>query len=192
VSSTDPGAHHVTRTADEEVLRRGIDRILDGALNHQNEEGLARSLGVSPRHLRRIFRITIGMTPDQLARSCRAHLARRLLDGTELSVTEVALASGFGSVRQFNRSVLDVFGAAPLLLRARRRLGDASGRRPALDDFVDVIAAVCRVSSSAAREVVSALRSSVRQEGNAWPWADEGGPSLLGPAKAPSDQAHPH
>jgi len=174
------------------VLRRAIDRILDGALNRQSEQGLATGLGLSPRQLRRLFRLKIGITPDQLARSSRAHFARRLLARTELSITEVAFASGFGSVRQFNRTVLDVFGITPLALRAGGRLHGRPERRPELDEFVDVLAAVCGVSSAAARIVVLQLRTSEPNEEDAWPWADEGGPSLLGPAKAPSDQALPH
>ncbi|MDX6660917.1 MAG: AraC family transcriptional regulator, partial [Solirubrobacteraceae bacterium] len=58
------------------------------------------------------------------ARSRRAHFARRLLDDTDLTVTEIAFAAGFGSVRQFNRTCADVFRAAPLELRSRRRSAD--------------------------------------------------------------------
>ena len=64
------------------------------------------------------------MTPDGLARSSRAHFARRLLDDTDLSITEVAFAAGFGSLRQFNRTCRDVFRASPSALRARRRKAD--------------------------------------------------------------------
>jgi AraC family transcriptional regulator, regulatory protein of adaptative response / DNA-3-methyladenine glycosylase II len=70
--------------------------ILDGALDRGNEDDLARRLGVSSRHLRRLFLDHLGVTPDGLARSARVHLARRLLDDTDLTVTEVALAAGFG------------------------------------------------------------------------------------------------
>jgi AraC family transcriptional regulator of adaptative response / DNA-3-methyladenine glycosylase II len=98
--------------------------ILDGALDNATEEQLGRRLGVSPRHLRRLFRTELGVTPDGLARSARAHFARRLLDDTELSVLEIALATGFGSVRQFNRACQEIFRDAPLRLRARRRKAD--------------------------------------------------------------------
>ena len=183
---------HVIRSANAAVLRRGIQRILDGALNDQNEDGLAVTLGVSLRRLRRLFRLNTGITPDQLARAGRAHFARRLLDRTDLSVTDIAFASGYGSVRQFNRSVLDVFGTTPLALRARLRLRGDHDWRPAADEFVDVLAAVCGVPIPAAHNTAIRLRSFTDREREAWPWADEGGPSLLGPAKAPSDQALPH
>jgi AraC family transcriptional regulator of adaptative response / DNA-3-methyladenine glycosylase II len=64
------------------------------------------------------------VTPDGLARSARAHFARRLLDDTDLSMVEIALATGFGSVRQFNRDCQAIFRAPPRLLRARRRKAD--------------------------------------------------------------------
>jgi AraC family transcriptional regulator of adaptative response / DNA-3-methyladenine glycosylase II len=98
--------------------------IIDGALDEQSEAQFARSLGVSARHLRRLFAAHVGATPDQLARSSRAHFARRLLDDTDLTVTEIAFASGFGSVRQLNRACRSIFMASPRALRARRRRSD--------------------------------------------------------------------
>lgn len=64
------------------------------------------------------------MTPDGLARSARVHFARRLLDDTDLTVTEIASAAGFGSLRQLNRACREVFGESPRMLRARRRKAD--------------------------------------------------------------------
>jgi AraC family transcriptional regulator of adaptative response / DNA-3-methyladenine glycosylase II len=98
--------------------------ILDGELNEHNERELAARLGVSPRHLSRLFQLHLGVTPDELARSSRAHFARRLLDDTDLTITDIAFASGFGSLRQFNRTMLATFRATPLELRARRRKSD--------------------------------------------------------------------
>jgi AraC family transcriptional regulator of adaptative response / DNA-3-methyladenine glycosylase II len=107
-----------------ELACRGVQLVLAGALDDANERDLARRLGASPRHLRRLFLEHAGVTPDGLARSRRAHFARRLLDDTELSITEIAYASGFGSVRQFNRSMLETFRASPRDLRAKRRVSD--------------------------------------------------------------------
>jgi AraC family transcriptional regulator, regulatory protein of adaptative response / DNA-3-methyladenine glycosylase II len=107
-----------------DVVCRAIKLILDGALDNHGEEHLASRLDVSARHLRRLFRERVGATPDQLARSCRAHFARRLLDDTDLLVTDVAFAAGFSSLRQFNRTMLAIFRAPPLALRARRRKSD--------------------------------------------------------------------
>jgi AraC family transcriptional regulator of adaptative response / DNA-3-methyladenine glycosylase II len=108
-----------------ELVCRAVALVLDGALDDgATERELGARLGVSPRHLRRLFGEHLGASPDQLARSRRAHFARRLLDDTDLTVTEVAFASGFGSVRQFGRVCREVFRAAPGELRARRRAGD--------------------------------------------------------------------
>src|SRR5262249_55546654 len=79
--------------------------IIAGVLDAGPEASLGARLAVSPRHLRRIFTGHLGVTPDQLARSRRAHFARRLLDDTDLTVADVAFASGFASIRQFNRQM---------------------------------------------------------------------------------------
>ena len=67
---------------------------------------------------------TSGSRPTQLARSRRAHFARRLMDDTDLTFTQIAYASGFGSVRQLNRACQETFRAPPHELRARRRRHD--------------------------------------------------------------------
>jgi AraC family transcriptional regulator of adaptative response / DNA-3-methyladenine glycosylase II len=107
-----------------EIVCRAVQLITDGGLDGGTEEQLGRRLGVSGRHLRRLFAAELGLTPDQLARSRRAHFARRLLDDTDMAITDVAFAAGFGSVRQLNRACHDVFRAAPGELRARRRVAD--------------------------------------------------------------------
>jgi AraC family transcriptional regulator, regulatory protein of adaptative response / DNA-3-methyladenine glycosylase II len=107
-----------------ELVCRGVQLILGGALDGGTEAELGARLGVSARHLRRLFSAHLGVTADGLARSARTHFARRLLDETDLSVSEVAFAAGFGSVRQFNRACRDVFRLSPRELRARRRRSD--------------------------------------------------------------------
>ncbi len=110
--------------AEPELVCRAVRLILDGALDRANEECLGRRLGVSARHLRRLFTAHLGVTPDGLARSARAHFARRLLDDTDLPMLEIALATGFGSLRQFNRACREIFRASPRALRAKRRKAD--------------------------------------------------------------------
>jgi AraC family transcriptional regulator, regulatory protein of adaptative response / DNA-3-methyladenine glycosylase II len=107
-----------------ELVCRGVQMILDGVLDQGSETDLADRLGVSGRHLRRLFLAHLGVTPDGLARSARAHFARRLLDDTDLTITEIAFAAGFGSARQFNRVFAAVFRASPSDLRAKRRRSD--------------------------------------------------------------------
>jgi AraC family transcriptional regulator, regulatory protein of adaptative response / DNA-3-methyladenine glycosylase II len=107
-----------------ELVCRAVRMILDGGLDGPTEEMLASRLGISARHLRRLFADHLGVTPDGLARSARAHGARRLLDDTDLSITQVAFAAGYGSLRQFNRACHEIFRASPRELRARRRVSD--------------------------------------------------------------------
>jgi AraC family transcriptional regulator, regulatory protein of adaptative response / DNA-3-methyladenine glycosylase II len=107
-----------------ELVCRAVRLILDGALDGRTESELGSRLGVSVRHLRRLFTTHLGVTPDGLARSARAHFARRLLDDTDLTVTEISVAAGFGSVRQLNRACLEIFRGSPTELRSRRRKAD--------------------------------------------------------------------
>jgi AraC family transcriptional regulator of adaptative response / DNA-3-methyladenine glycosylase II len=106
------------------LVCRAVRLILDGALDHGTEAELGVRLGISARHLRRLFREHLGVTPDGLARSARVHFARRLLDDTDLTVTEIAYAAGFGSLRQLNRACREVFRESPRSLRGRRRKSD--------------------------------------------------------------------
>ena len=107
-----------------ELVCRAVRLILAGALDRGSEADLGARLGVSARHLRRLFSAHLGVTPDGLARSARVHFARRLLDDTDLTITEIAFAAGFGSLRQFNRACREVFRESPRMLRARRRTSD--------------------------------------------------------------------
>ena len=108
-----------------ELVCQAVQMIIYGALDDGGTEAaLADRAGVSARHLRRLFLQHLGATPDQLARSRRAHFARRLLDDTELTALDIAFASGFGSLRQFNRAMQEVFRASPTDLRRRRHRAD--------------------------------------------------------------------
>lgn len=108
-----------------ELVCRAVQMVIYGALDDGGTEAtLAQQVGLSARHLRRLFLRHLGASPDQLARSRRAHFARRLLDDTDLTVVDIAFASGFGSLRQFNRTMREVFRASPTDLRARRRRTD--------------------------------------------------------------------
>ncbi len=107
-----------------ELVCRALRAIADGALDDATEDALSARLGVSARHLRRLFDVHVGATPAEVARSRRAHFARRLLDDTDLPHAHVSTAAGFNSVRQFNRVMKDVFRFTPQELRARRRVPD--------------------------------------------------------------------
>lgn len=92
-------------------------QIEDGALTERSVSALADSLGVSDRHLRRIFQQEFGVTPIQLAQTQRLLLAKRLLTDSHLSVADVAFASGFSSVRRFNALFQKRYRLNPTTLR---------------------------------------------------------------------------
>jgi AraC family transcriptional regulator of adaptative response / DNA-3-methyladenine glycosylase II len=99
------------------VVATAVARIEEGALNEGDIEDLARELGITSRHLRRAMHDELGVSPVELAQSQRLALAKRLLHDTQLSMTEVAMASGFSSLRRFNAAFLARFGKPPSALR---------------------------------------------------------------------------
>ncbi|MEM7340880.1 MAG: Ada metal-binding domain-containing protein [Actinomycetota bacterium] len=112
----------------EDLVGKAMRLIEAGTVDRLGVSGLAAELGVSERHLRRELQAVVGAGPLQLARARRLWLARMLLDQTRLSVTDVAFASGFGSVRQFNDAIRTAFDAPPSALRRRRDI--APGPEP--------------------------------------------------------------
>jgi len=81
---------------------------------------LARRLGITDRHLRRIFVQQIGVAPIDFLTTQRLLLAKQLLTDTAMPVTQVALASGYGSLRRFNAAFADRYRMNPSALRRER------------------------------------------------------------------------
>ena len=92
-------------------------RIAEGALNDCSVAELAADLGVGERHLRRALQREMGVSPVELAKNHRLLLAKRLLAETVLSVTDVAFASGFESLRRFNVVFRETYGMSPRAMR---------------------------------------------------------------------------
>jgi AraC family transcriptional regulator of adaptative response / DNA-3-methyladenine glycosylase II len=91
--------------------------IEEGFLNAGTVEQLAKKVGVTERHLRRIFSIEFGVSIIDFAQTQRLLLAKRLLTDTALPVSNIASAAGFGSVRRLNDLFLKRYGFSPLRLR---------------------------------------------------------------------------
>jgi AraC family transcriptional regulator of adaptative response / DNA-3-methyladenine glycosylase II len=122
---TSPGSPEWNVRAD--LAARAVRLIADGYVDAHGISGLAARLAVTQRHLHRLLAAELGTGPLALARTARLQTARRLLAETTMPITEVAFASGFSSVRQFNASVLESSGRTPSELRARaRRSGPGS------------------------------------------------------------------
>ncbi len=102
------------------LVAGAAQRIAEGALNEASVDDLADELGVSARHLRRALEDRLGVSPVDLAQTGRLALAKQLLQDTRLSLTEIAFAAGFGSVRRFNAVFAERMGSAPRRFRAER------------------------------------------------------------------------
>ncbi len=118
------------------LARSATQRIEEGALNRGSVADLAAALGASARHLRRAMQDELGVGPIELALSKRIALARELLLGTSLPVTEIAFAAGFASVRRFN----DAY-------RASQRMTPSDVRRPHEAESPDGLQVVLDVRS---------------------------------------------
>ena len=107
------------------TVRRALRLIQEGALDDASVEQLAQRLGIGPRHLHRLFIQHVGASPLAVAQTRRLHFAKRLIDDTRLAMTDIALASGFGSLRRFNDAFHKTYGRAPRDLRRERPTGVA-------------------------------------------------------------------
>ena len=121
-----------------DVAGRAMRLINDGVITREGVDGLAHRLGYSARQLNRILSHELGAGPLSLARASRAQTARTLLVSTKMLLADVAFASGFNSVRQFNDTIGEVFAMTPTALRAtgaksgvRRGAGEVSDGTPA-------------------------------------------------------------
>lgn len=99
------------------VVRKALRLIDEGILDTASVDELACKLGLGSRHLRRLFLQHVGASPISFAQTRRLQFAKRLLDETNLPITQIALASGFGSLRRFNSVFLQTYGRAPRDLR---------------------------------------------------------------------------
>lgn len=108
------------------TVSRAVRCIAEGALDRgaggggDSVAGLAARLGVGSRQLTRLCERHLGTTPVRLAQTRRVHFARLLLEQSDLSMTQVALAAGFGSLRRFNALMKATYGCAPGELRRRK------------------------------------------------------------------------
>ena len=106
----------------------------DCTLDEAGIDSVAAQLGITDRHLRRAFGAEFGVSPVQFAQTQRLLLAKRLLTDTVLPVTEVAFASGFGSVRRFNALFKQRYRLRPSQLRGQQRQhASASGAADVLN-----------------------------------------------------------
>ena len=103
------------------TVSRALALIADGALDgsENNVETLATRLGLGERHLRRLFLQHLGASPISVAQTRRVLFAKQLIHDTKMPMAQVAVASGFSSLRRFNETFLDLFHRPPSALRRK-------------------------------------------------------------------------
>ncbi len=109
------------------TVSRALGLIAEGALDESSVDDLATRLGMGERHLRRLFVKHLGAAPMAVAQTQRILFAKKLINETDLPMTEVALSAGFSSIRRFNDALLKTYGRSPRELRR----ADAWSGKPA-------------------------------------------------------------
>jgi AraC family transcriptional regulator of adaptative response / DNA-3-methyladenine glycosylase II len=95
--------------------------IHNGAIDKGSVQNLATRLGVDARHLSRLFQKHVGARPIEVAKTVRVQRAKRLIDETDLPLSEIAFRAGFGSVRRFNAVFAEVCKRQPSKIRRGKR-----------------------------------------------------------------------
>jgi AraC family transcriptional regulator of adaptative response / DNA-3-methyladenine glycosylase II len=109
------------------TINRALRLIGEGALDETGVDDFATRLGIGERHLRRLFLEHVGASPLAVAQTRRLLFAKKLIDETSLSMTDIAIAAGFGSVRRFNDAFLATYGRSPRDLRRNVKPRETSG-----------------------------------------------------------------
>jgi AraC family transcriptional regulator, regulatory protein of adaptative response / DNA-3-methyladenine glycosylase II len=106
------------------TVSRALALITEGALNGPGAsvEKLADRLGIGERQLRRLFLQHLGASPVAVAQTRRVLFAKQLIHETQMPMTEVALAAGFGSIRRFNETFHDLFHRPPSAIRRKSHI----------------------------------------------------------------------
>ncbi len=131
------------------TVTRGLRLINEGALDGGSVTALAARLGVTSRHLTRLFQEHLGASPKTIALTRRLQFAKKLLNETTLPLTEIAMTAGYGSIRRFNDHFRAVYGKPPGELRRSARPVDSGNfslflpYRPPFD-FAAVLAFLAR------------------------------------------------
>ena len=112
------------------TVSRALKLISESGLDDGGVESLAEKLGVGSRHLRRLFLQHLGASPSAVAKTQRLQFAKKLIDETQLPMSEIAMAAGYGCVRRFNAAFRDTYSRTPTHIRKLvRKSGDQSANQ---------------------------------------------------------------
>lgn len=109
------------------IIEDAMELINQGYLNSNSVSDLASYFHLSERYFRKLFVKQMGISPSQVAKYNRAIFAKRMLINSDLSITSIAFASGFGSIRQFNNVFKEIFKVSPSDIRKENLKGSISG-----------------------------------------------------------------
>jgi AraC family transcriptional regulator, regulatory protein of adaptative response / DNA-3-methyladenine glycosylase II len=112
------------------VFDRALGAISTGAVDETGIGELATQLGISDRHLRRLFTEQLGASPVSVAQTRRILFAKQLIDETTLSMTEIAMVAGFASIRRFNDAIQKTYQKPPRDLRKLKVTTTESPKSP--------------------------------------------------------------
>ena len=104
----------------ENIAGKGLRLIEEAVTDNQGVASIARSLGISGRHLRRVFDEQLGASPIEIMQTRKLHLAKQFILETRKSITEIAFATGFNSIRRFNEAFKASYQMTPSALRKTR------------------------------------------------------------------------
>ena len=102
------------------LVQRALRKIIDMGLEHESAEEFAAHFGVTARHLRRLFVEELGKTPKQFYQEQQLNLARKMMVETNIPITEIAYAAGFGSLRRFQDAFKKRFSQPPTKIKAAK------------------------------------------------------------------------
>ncbi|GAA0182478.1 DNA-3-methyladenine glycosylase 2 [Clostridium sediminicola] len=118
------------------IVDSALNMIYEGYLNYNSISDLAKEFFISDRHLRKLFVENLGIPPIKVAKYHKSLFSKKLLIFSDLSVTDIASASGFGSVRQFNDVFKEIFGGTPTMVRkAMKNKEDIQGNTTLLLNY---------------------------------------------------------
>lgn len=110
------------------IVSRGLHLIDEGVMEEGGIDELAKRLNLGRRQIRRLFEKHLGASPIQVAQTRRLHFAKKLINETNLPMTQIAFASGFTSVRRFNDVLRKTYDRTPTELRYQKK-----GKRISVD-----------------------------------------------------------
>lgn len=117
----DSAPHSCAWMGSQTTFQRALNLINEGALQDSSITALAARLGISDRYLRDLFQQNLGTSPKKYAIYQQCLFAKQLLHESALTITDIAYASGFNSVRRFNEAIKEQIGLAPRDIRKSQR-----------------------------------------------------------------------